>query len=99
MVILSEESYKYFFDTKNPIGEKVEIGGKLFAVVGVVKDTPSEWQDWKNYDARIPYPSFASRFPNNATLGALTMYLAPTEDNAVWQKRVSYALMKFYNIS
>jgi putative ABC transport system permease protein len=99
VTILSEEAYKYFFGKKNPIGEKVELGGKIFAVVGVLKDASAEYQDWKSYDARIPFPTFAARFPNNANFSYLTIYLAPTADNAIWQKRVSYALMKFYNIS
>jgi putative ABC transport system permease protein len=65
----------------------------------VVKDTPTEYQNRKIYEARIPYPSFASKFPNNATLSSLTIYLAPTADNVIWQKRISYAMMKFYNVS
>ncbi|MDR2541003.1 MAG: ABC transporter permease [Candidatus Peribacteria bacterium] len=29
-----------FFGNENPIGKKVEMGGKIFAVVGVLKNDP-----------------------------------------------------------
>jgi hypothetical protein len=38
VAIISEDLYSYYFPKKNnPIGEKVNINGKIFAIVGVVK--------------------------------------------------------------
>lgn len=69
--------------------------------MGVVKKTIREGDggDWKNYEARIPYPTFAAKFPNESTINNLSLYLPVNEDNEVWQKRVSYALMKYYGAS
>jgi hypothetical protein len=43
VAIISEDLYTYYFPKKNsPIGEKVEIDGKIFAIVGVIKKVPRE---------------------------------------------------------
>jgi hypothetical protein len=33
VVIINEDMYKYYFESKNPIGEKLELNGKIFAVI------------------------------------------------------------------
>lgn len=102
VVVINEDVAKYYFPKKeNPIGEKITINWKIFAIVGVVKKTIREGDggDWKNYEARIPYPTFAAKFPNESTINNLSLYLPVNEDNEVWQKRVSYALMKYYGAS
>jgi putative ABC transport system permease protein len=95
---LSIDTSYAFFGDKNPIGEKVELGGKIFAVIGVLKKDLN-YGDRKNYEAWIPFPTFIARFPQNSELYNLTIYLSPTADNALRQKRISYALMKFYRLS
>ena len=42
VAVINEDLYNYFFKGKNPIGEKIEMDGKIFAVVGVVKNLPRE---------------------------------------------------------
>ena len=99
VTIINEDLSRLFFGEKNPIGEKIDIGGKIFAVVGVLKNNYENYGDWKNYEARIPFTTYSQRFPNNVDISSLTIYLPPMADNAVWQKRISYALMKSFNLS
>ncbi|MDR0859518.1 MAG: hypothetical protein LBO09_00620 [Candidatus Peribacteria bacterium] len=100
MTILGEDVSQVFFGNENPIGKKIELGGKIFAVVGVLKNDPLYSNaERKTYEARIPFPTFLARFPQNADLYSLTIYLPALADNAVWQKRISYALLKYYQLS
>ena len=99
VTILNEDLSRLRFGEKNPIGEKVDIGGKIFAVVGVLKNNYEYLGERKNYEARIPFTTYSQRFPNQVEISSLTVYLPPMEDNAVWQKRISYALMKHFNLS
>jgi ABC-type antimicrobial peptide transport system permease subunit len=100
VAIINEDLYTYLFNGKNPIGEKIQLEGKVFAVVGVLKKTIWEMgYEWKNYEAWIPYPSFMAKFPVNSEISSLTVFLPKDVDNKLWQKRVSYALMKFFNAS
>jgi hypothetical protein len=55
--------------------------------------------EWKNYEARIPYPSYVAKFPRNSDISSLTIYLPKDADNKIWNKRVSYVLMKYFTIS
>ncbi|GHW02846.1 ABC transporter permease [candidate division SR1 bacterium] len=99
VAVLGEDVSTAFFGSKNPIGEKIVIGGKNFAVIGVVKNQFEDGGDWKNYEARIPFSTFQLKFPQRAALSSLTIYLSPTADNVLWQKRISYALMKYFGLS
>ncbi|MDD3868813.1 MAG: ABC transporter permease [Candidatus Absconditabacteria bacterium] len=99
VVIINRDLYERLFEGKNPIGEKIELNKKLFAVVGVVKNLPREsGYEWKNYEAWIPYPTMAAKFPQNAELSSLTIYLPAMEDNKHRQDRISYVMLKYYNI-
>ncbi|GHV22243.1 hypothetical protein FACS1894176_01160 [Bacteroidia bacterium] len=43
VTVIGEDLYTYYFPKKNnPIGEKLTINGKIFAVVGVMKKPPRE---------------------------------------------------------
>jgi hypothetical protein len=99
VAILNEDASRLFFGEKNPIGEKVTLGGKIFAVVGVLKNNYENGGNYKNYEAWIPFSTYVERFTTNVDISSLTIYLSPMADNAVWQKRISYALMKYFNLS
>ena len=100
VAIINEDLYAYLFNGKNPIGEKIQLEGKVFAVIGVLKKMIRETgYEWKNYEAWIPYPSFMAKFPRNSEISSLTVFLPKDVDNKLWQKRISYALMKFFNVS
>ena len=100
VVIINQDLSEYSFPNKNPIGEKITLAGKIFAVIGVVKKLPREsWYEWKNYEAWIPYPTFVAKYPQNSHIYSLTVYLPTDADNAVWNKRITYALMKYYGVS
>jgi len=100
VTIINEDLYNYLFPGKNPIGEKIQLEGKIFAVIGVLKKMAREaGYEWKNYEAWIPYASFVANFPRNSEISHLAVFLPKDVDNKLWQKRVSYALMKFFNIS
>jgi putative ABC transport system permease protein len=100
VIVINESVYQYYLKGKQPIGEKITIGGKTFAVLGVVKITPEESKYGSlPYYAWIPYSTFSSKFPNESNLNSFTVYLDATSDNEVWQKRISYALMKYYGIA
>jgi len=101
VVVINEDLYDELFHGKSPIGEKIQLEGKVFAVVGVLRKTIRETgREWKNYEAWIPYPSFVARFPNRGNeISSLTVFLPHDADNKLRQKRISYALMKFFNLS
>ncbi|MDR0649867.1 MAG: ABC transporter permease [Candidatus Peribacteria bacterium] len=101
VAVINEDLAEYYFPKKeNPIGEKITLNGKIFAIVGVMKKVLREGGgDWKNYEARIPYPTFAAKYPNESTISNLSLYLPVREDNEIWKKRISYALMKYYGAS
>jgi ABC-type antimicrobial peptide transport system permease subunit len=102
VAVISEDLAKYYFPKKeNPIGEKITLNGKIFAVVGVMKKTIREGGggDWKSYEARIPYPTFAAKYPNESSISNFALYLPVNEDNGMRKKRISYALMKYYGAS
>jgi ABC-type antimicrobial peptide transport system permease subunit len=101
VALINEDAYEYYFPKKNnPIGEKLTVNGKTFAIVGVIKRTANEGEyKRKNYEARIPYQTFAAKFPQQSNIGNLSIYLPVNENNVTWQKRISYALMKYYGIT
>jgi ABC-type antimicrobial peptide transport system permease subunit len=101
VAVIDENVYQHYFkNKKNPIGEKIIVGGKTFAVIGVIK-TSSENNnpEYASYEMWIPYSTFSLKYANAKELYAITVYLDATADNDLWQKRISYALMKYYNIS
>jgi ABC-type antimicrobial peptide transport system permease subunit len=101
VAVIDDQLYQqYFKNNKNPIGEKITVGGKTFAVIGVTK-TPPPVGTFENssFEMWTPYSAFSIKFPDAKTLYSFTVYLDATADNALWQKRISYALMKYYNIS
>ncbi|MDR0607146.1 MAG: ABC transporter permease [Candidatus Peribacteria bacterium] len=100
VTIISEDLYEYYFPKKNnPIGEKVNINGKIFAIIGVVKKVFYEGGgDRKSYEARIPYQTFTVKFPDSSDISNLSIYLPVNEDNLLWQQRLSYVLMKYYGV-
>jgi ABC-type antimicrobial peptide transport system permease subunit len=99
VIVITDRVYQYYLKGKNPIGATLTLEGKTFIVVGVVKNAPSESMGGETYDAWIPYSTFAAKFPNESRLHYFTIYLEPTADTKVWQKRISYALMKYYNVN
>jgi ABC-type antimicrobial peptide transport system permease subunit len=102
VAVINEDVAKYYFPKKeNPIGEKITLNGKVFAIIGVVKKTIREGGggDWKNYEVRIPYPTFAAKYPRESSISNFSLYLPVNEDNDVRKKRISYALMKYYGVS
>ncbi|MDR2415475.1 MAG: ABC transporter permease [Candidatus Peribacteria bacterium] len=101
VAVIDENVYQYYFkNKKNPIGEKIIVGGKTFAVIGVIKTTSPEANlDYVSYEIWLPYSTFSLKYPNARELYSFTIYLDATADNTLWQKRISYALMKYYNIS
>ncbi|MBR6908469.1 hypothetical protein IKN40_08560 [bacterium] len=46
----------------------------------------------------LPITTMWERLNHNNEISSLTIHLEPTADNAKWQKRITYLLLKKYNI-
>ncbi len=55
VVVLGDKLREYLFDYKDPIGEKVTIGGQKFEVVGVYEAKGSEDNWYMDYMCVVPY--------------------------------------------
>ena len=74
---------------------KIKLGGKELSVIGLLKQA-SEWEGASLY---IPITTMQERLNHNSNISSLTIHLDPTADNALWQKRITYLLLKKYNIA
>lgn len=97
IAVISYDLYERLFNGKNPIGEKVTVNKKTFAVIWVLEKElrESDFQR-KNYSVRIPYTTIKQKYPNRSDISSFVVYLPTTADNNIWRKRVLYALMKYY---
>jgi putative ABC transport system permease protein len=55
VVVLGAELKEYLFDFRNPIGEKVSIGGQKFEVIGVYEAKGTEDSAYLDYMCVVPY--------------------------------------------
>ena len=78
----------------NIIWTKVKLWWKEVSIVGLLKQT-SEWEWSTMY---LPITTMWERLNHNNEISSLTIHLEPTADNAKWQKRITYLLLKKYNI-
>jgi len=65
VVVLGSKLKEVLFDYKNPVGEKITIGGQRFTVIGVYASKGGEFNDWLDYIAVVPYTM--SRLLNKST--------------------------------
>lgn len=82
-------------DANNIVWTKIKLGGKELSVIGLLKQA-SEWEGASLY---IPITTMQERLNHNSNISSLTIHLDPTADNALWQKRITYLLLKKYNIA
>lgn len=91
----NQKSKSKKIDANNIVWTKIKLGGKELSVIGLLKQA-SEWEGASLY---IPITTMQERLNHNSNISSLTIHLDPTADNALWQKRITYLLLKKYNIA
>jgi len=79
----------------NIIGSKIKLWWRELSIVWLLKQT-SEWE-WSSI--YMPITTMQERLNHNNEISDLTIHLDPTADNTIRQNRITYLLLKKYNIS
>lgn len=94
-VAIINDSFKttFFANKENPIGKKILFDKKQYTIVGVLEKGQMEW------GSQIYIPdTTVQRLTHKTNLDSFMVFLPPTADNTLWNHRVTYLLMKKFNI-
>lgn len=83
------------FKTTSPIGKKLKVGAKEYTIIGVLKKS-----DWERGSAiYVPDTTVMERILRKNQIDSFEIFLDPEEDNQLWQNRITYLLLKKFNIA
>lgn len=92
VAIVNKNVVETLFNNAYSLGEKVTYNGKEYTIIGVLKDSSMFGQVY------IPITTYWQRIAGNTNIDAITIKLAAEEDNALWQARIQYFLLRKYNV-
>lgn len=84
-----------FYPNTSPIGKKVTVDKKEYSIVGLLKAGQFEFMS----QLYIPDTTIFNRINHNTTISNFDIFLQSTDDNELWQNRITYLLLKKYNIA
>lgn len=95
-VAIVNHSFKeaFFSSSENPIGKKFSLGKKEYTIVGVLEEAQME----RGNQIYIPDTTVAERIKHSNEITMMTVFLSSTADNALWKNRLTYLLLKKFNI-
>ena len=93
VAVVNETFKSKFFKNGSAIGKKFIYNGKEFTIVGVLPK--QEYDRWAQ--AYFPDTTVTERILHKNTIDSFDVFLPPDGDNKLWQKRISYLLLKKYN--
>lgn len=94
VTIVNNAFKQKFFPNSSPIGKKFILGKKEYTIIGVLKKGRFEFGS----QAYVPDTTVLQRIKHNDELSSFDVFLDKDADNAVWNKRLMYLLMKKFNI-
>ena len=92
VAIINKNVIDSLFNGRNALGEKISVNNKEYTVVGVLEDASIMGMTY------IPLDTYWQRVAGNKDITAITVKLDANADNALWQAKIQYFLLRKYNV-
>jgi len=94
VAIVNNAFKEKFYPNSSPLGKKFTLGKKEYTIIGVLK----KWQFEFGGQAYVPDTTVLQRIKHSNELSSFDVFLDKQADNAEWNKRLTYLLMKKFNV-
>lgn len=98
VAVVNHKFADQYFKKRSPLGYKLKLERREFTIIGVLQQGSDEGERSEAM-AYIPSTTFLERVKKGEKISSLEVYLDPEDDNKLWQDRLTYLLLKKFNLS